>query len=207
MDPSDDLFEHGFDSLSATILRRRIHGALVTSDDSFGKRAADFVTQTMVYNYPSIAKLAEFLASVIVDPDKLLVGRSAEEAIEFMISKYSSGLNNSVVQGTKHDSSAVILITGSTGNLGAQFLELALRDERVKRVYALNRPLASQSMLQRHTTRFEDKALDVSLLSSTKLVFIEGDASQDNVGLSPDTYREVCFIAKFTYCLNSVLAS
>lgn len=191
MAPSDDLFEHGFDSLSATILRRRVHDALLATDDDATKRVADFVTQTTVYNYPSIEKLAAFVAGVVAGPEDPLVEKSAKEAIEFMISNYSVGLDKNLVKSSSQPSGAVILVTGSTGNLGAQFLELALQDERVERVYALNRPLASQSMLERHTIRFRDKGLDVGLLFSTKLVFVKGEVGKDNFGLSSETYNEV----------------
>lgn len=121
------------------------------------------------------------------------MGKSRKDVIEAMISKYSVGLDVPVAQSTAQVARAVVLVTGSTGNLGAQLLETMLQDEKVERVYAMNRASSSSSMLERHVERFQDKALNASLLSSEKLVFIEGEAAQDNLGLSAATYNDVCF--------------
>ncbi|KAF5356672.1 hypothetical protein D9757_013209 [Collybiopsis confluens] len=117
-------------------------------------------------------------------------------AIESMIEKYTAGLDNDIdslmhpVQvldrNTKHRSlsAETILLTGSTGNLGSQLLVDLLSRDNIQRVYAVNRPSSTQSMMQRHSDRFIDKGLDVSLLASAKLVFLEGDISLPDLGLS-----------------------
>ena len=79
----------------------------------------------------------------------------------------------------------VVLLTGSTGNIGSHILEALLRESRILRIYAFNRPSSRQvSLLDRHGERFEDKDFDKSLLVFLKLVFLEGDASQDGFGVS-----------------------
>ncbi|KAF8192961.1 putative aminoadipate reductase [Pholiota molesta] len=166
---SADLFDQGIDSLSATILRRRIIGAMHTKET---QKAAKLIDQVTIYNNPSIDKLAAFISGA-----------------------YSAGLSAPISangrSGPRLDD-AVVLLTGSTGNLGAQLLESLLRDPRVKRVYVLNRPSSgSKSVQERQAERFVDKALDTSLLASERLVFLEGDALQKNLGLSDNVYDEI----------------
>jgi hypothetical protein len=46
-------------------------------------------------------------------------------------------------------------------------------------------------MLERHRARFQDKALDISLLSSPRLVFLAGETYRDDLGLAADVLKEV----------------
>ncbi|KAJ3509565.1 hypothetical protein NLJ89_g5155 [Agrocybe chaxingu] len=188
---SGDLFEQGMDSLSATILRRRIVGAM--QSHSTIQKASKLVSQTTVYDHPSIAKLAAFLDSVVVDPDNFVATTSRTEAMEQMIAKYSTGLAPlaEVQAASKPIKEAIVLLTGSTGNLGSQLLESLVCNKEVKRIYTLTRPAAGKSVKERHAERFVDKGFDVSLLSSRKIVFLEAEASHRHLGLKKDVYEEL----------------
>lgn len=112
--------------------------------------------------------------------------------MEEMIAKYSQGLDVLLQASAKVDTTQqYVLLTGSTGNLGAQVLESLLLNDSVARVYTLNRPSAKKSMYERHRARFQDKSLDLSLLSSPKLVFLAGETSQEDLALSEETLKEV----------------
>ncbi|KAG6810396.1 putative NRPS-like protein biosynthetic cluster [Tricholoma furcatifolium] len=188
---SGDLFEQGFDSLSATILRRRITGALRASKDNAIVRAAESVTQNTVYSYPSIESLATFLVNLVANPDGFKGETDGKSRIEAMIEKYSAGLETSSTEKISL-TGKVVLLTGSTGNLGSQILADLLGDSSVERVYALNRASSgSASILERHVQRFEDKALDVKLLQSDRLVFVEGDTALPGFGLQADVFKKI----------------
>ncbi|KNZ79425.1 L-aminoadipate-semialdehyde dehydrogenase large subunit [Termitomyces sp. J132] len=191
-DVSQDLFEQGFDSLSATILRRRIAGALRASKDNSTIKAAENITQNTVYRYPSIETLATFLVKLVADPEGFQDGKNAKAEIEAMIEKYSAGLDSSHsdLSALSAPKNKVILLTGSTGNLGSQILADLLLDPSVERVYALNRA-STGSILERHTERFQDKGLDIKLLQSDRLAFVEGDAALSRFGLSDQLYNEI----------------
>ncbi|KAF9078805.1 hypothetical protein BDP27DRAFT_1310201 [Rhodocollybia butyracea] len=186
-----DLFDHGFDSLSSTILRLRLVGALRKSGRS---SISTFVTQNIIYNHPTITQLTEAISKMVINPneDGIRV-KTPEEAMEEMIAKYSKGLDAPLpVSGVEiNPEQQYVLLTGSTGNLGAQILESLLRSESVARVYTLNRPSSQSSMLDRHRARFQDKALNISLLSSPKLVFLAGETSRDDLGLAADILNEL----------------
>ncbi|KIK65753.1 hypothetical protein GYMLUDRAFT_240230 [Collybiopsis luxurians FD-317 M1] len=187
-----DLFEHGLDSLSSTILRLHIVTALRKS--GFPAPAAA-ISQNIIYSHPTIAQLTQVIAALVADPNGTKgasLEQTHEETIEEMISKYSEGLDAPLPKPVEiTPQKQHVLLTGSTGNLGAQLLESLLVNDSVVRVYALNRPSTRASMLERHVARFQDKALNSSLLSSPKLVFLAGEVSHDNLGLSEDTLKEL----------------
>ncbi|KAF9072482.1 hypothetical protein BDP27DRAFT_1418094 [Rhodocollybia butyracea] len=186
-----DLFDHGFDSLSSTILRLRLVGALRKSGFP---SISTLITQNIVYNHPTITQLTEAISKMVIDPKEGANRvKTPEEAIEEMIAKYCKGLDAPLpVPGLQiNPEQQYVLLTGSTGNLGAQILESLLRNESVAHVYTLNRPSSQSSMLDRHHARFQDKALDISLLSSPKLVLLAGETSRDDLGLAADVLNEL----------------
>ena len=190
-----DLFEQGLDSLGATILCHRVVGALQASESP---SAARLVTPSTIYEHSTVAKLVSFVVGAVVNPERFesVTVTSRADEIERMIKKYSFAEKLPPPLSTVTDKTeVVVLITGTTGNLGAQLVDVFLRDGRVKKVYTLNRPSGGEKkkdIRARHAERFVDKGLDVVLLLDERLVLLEGDASGDHLGLSSEVYEEVC---------------
>ncbi|KAF5384130.1 hypothetical protein D9615_003351 [Tricholomella constricta] len=193
---SADLFEQGFDSLTATFLRIRIVSALRSSHDAAIQSAANALTQNLVYSYPIVKDLAAHVVSLYASPTGVqnVIASGGTTQIEALIEKYTEGLDRSYGASTYTPTSApIVLLTGSTGNLGAQLLAALLQDDRVEKVYAFNRPAeGSQSILERHLERFRDRGLDLALLDSQKLVFVVGDLTQPNLSLDRGMYGQLC---------------
>ena len=176
-------------SLSATILRRRITGALQSTESERTKAAITFINQNTVYAYPTVDRLTNYLVSLVADPNRTEDVKSHVDQIETMIAQYSNSWPT--VKGNA-EPGTVVLLTGSTGNIGSHILEALLRDPRILRIYAFNRRSPRQvSLLDRHRERFEDKGFDKALLASEKLVFLEGDASQNDLGVPSLVFNEV----------------
>ena len=116
---------------------------------------------------------------------------NAVDQIEKMIAQYSNP-NWPTIHGNP-EPGTVVLLTGSTGNLGSHILETLLRDPKILRIYAFNRHSPRQP-LDRHIERFENNGFDKSCLTSDKLIFVEGDTSQDNLGIDPSLFNEVCIM-------------
>ncbi|KJA21774.1 hypothetical protein HYPSUDRAFT_216112 [Hypholoma sublateritium FD-334 SS-4] len=137
-DTSDDLFDQGMVSLSATILLRRIIDALQSKN---AIRAMRF-TQAVVYDKPSISKLAVFLAGVVTYAQTSASWKNTKtNAVEAMITKYSPGLSVPLTTGMIPEPSSdetVVLLTGSTGSLGTQIFEPLLKDTRTVRLVFLD---------------------------------------------------------------------
>lgn len=178
-------------SLSATILRRRITGALRSTKSEKTKGAVAFIDQNSVYTYPTVDRLTNYLVRLVAGFNRTEVEdvQNHVDQIETMITRYSNPWPT--IKGTA-EPGTVVLLTGSTGNIGSHILEALLRDSRILRIYAFNRPSFRQvSLLDRHRERFEDKGFDKALLTCEKLTFLEGDASQDNLGVSSLVFNEV----------------
>ncbi|KAJ7731236.1 putative aminoadipate reductase [Mycena metata] len=185
-----DLFDQGFDSLNATFLRHRIANALNNSTQNQVKAAARKILQNFVYEHPTLEELARAISGLVDGnaADGKSGGRKA--IIEEMIAKYSEGFDESAVH---HEpavagvSGTVVLLTGSTGGIGSHILEILLRLPSVERVYAFNRP-GRTSVVERQTRTFLDRALDVNLLASEKLVYLEGEIFQAGLGLPSNVW-------------------
>ncbi|KAL1726524.1 male sterility protein-domain-containing protein [Schizophyllum commune] len=151
---------------------------------------------------------------------------SARDAIVAMAAKYSEGLPGYVDASTlpryiapaSHSPPkypVTVLLTGSTGHLGSEILASLLTDERIERVYTLDRAGKENSLdrarkgasldragrgvsdgvtagvRDRQRARWADKGLDDELLQSPKLVPLEGDVSAPRFGQSDEVYREM----------------
>ena len=128
----------------------------------------------------------------------LLTGKAStadpKAEIERMIKKYSSGLQGNILRdlATRDGNEGhVILITGSTGGLGSYLLASLLNRKDVIRIYALNRRSKTTTTEQRQRSGFEDRGMDISLLASQRLVYVDGDTSQEQLGLDRSLYEEV----------------
>ncbi|KAJ7214255.1 acetyl-CoA synthetase-like protein [Mycena haematopus] len=178
-----DLFDQGFDSLNATFLRHRIVGALRNSG-SEATSAAQKITQNFVYAHPTIEDLANAIAAVVRGDENSSLN-NPEAAVETMIAKYSAGFETPLGSQEKNGASStgqVVLLTGSTGGLGSHILEILLSLPEIERVYAFNRP-GRIPLSERQRQAFVDRGLDITLLASEKLIYLEGDTTKEDLGL------------------------
>ena len=93
-------------------------------------------------------------------------------------------------------SSVAVLLTGSTGHLGSDILEILLKDARVERIFTLDREGKGAAPRSRQRARWADKGLDEQLLESPKLVVLCGDLSAPKFGLDKEVYDEVCMVIR-----------
>ncbi|KAJ7099035.1 putative aminoadipate reductase [Mycena crocata] len=188
MHGGEDLFDQGFDSLNATFLRRRIISILKNSTDEKIKAAAQKLPQNFVYAHPSVEDLAHAIMKIVLGD--INGADDSKAGIEQMIVKYTQGFDHPIVQANTASGGAVVLLTGSTGGLGSQILELLLGNGSVERVYALNRK-GRVPVSERQRDAFVDRALDLKLLSSQKLVYLEGDTTRPDLALPADVLTTV----------------
>ncbi|KAG6872432.1 hypothetical protein C0995_009766 [Termitomyces sp. Mi166 len=192
--PDIDIFDQGFDSLSATILRLRITHAMRSSDDVSLKEASRSLDQNLVYRMRTIKQLsAHILSSSTSDSDMHMAEES--DLIQAFITKYSAGLGplpaGSIPPRSFEASNMVVLLTGSTGNLGSQILAALLKAGSVDKIYAFNRPANNETLFDRHRRRFRDIGLDTGVLESKKLILVTGDSTRPDLGVERELYKEV----------------
>lgn len=180
-------------SLSATFLRNRIIGVLRSSKDPDAQSAANSISSNFVFEHSNIQRLATGISQLVNGQAVALPSNRSvlESDILAMVDKYASGMpspkaNNHSGRAGPH----IVLLTGATGNIGSHILGSLLADERVGRVYVLNRP--STEPAARLKAAFEFRKLPVDLLRSDKCVTLVGSVSQLNLGLDGERYSEVC---------------
>ena len=154
------------------------------------------MSASFVYEHPTIERMAVFLSRVVADPHSAqgvdLPMRGQE--LQALVDKYTEGfparlaLHGSAYPVAHGD---VYLLTGTTGGLGSNMLAQLLQAPAVTRIYAFNRPSKSATPQARQLSAFTQRGLNTSLLSSKKLVYVEGDLSAPGFALGDELYREV----------------
>ncbi|KAM5532280.1 hypothetical protein V8D89_014038 [Ganoderma adspersum] len=180
-----DFFRNGCDSLQATWIRNTILRALREHSPALAKR----LHMSVVYQAPTITALTEAVLRAVHDDGTLSTASSAEDLIR-IAEQYSSDLPARPAHlRPRQNDKDVVLITGTTGGFGCDVLEHLLRDERVEKVYAFNRP-GSQAM-ERQFTRFRERALDESLLFTPKFRMIEAALDTPGFGIESQLLSEI----------------
>ena len=154
------------------------------------------MSTSFVYEYPTIERMAIFLSKAVADPryaqgvDLSMRGRELQSLVDKYTEGFSSypALNGSAYP-VPHGN--VYLLTGTTGSLGSNMLAQLLEAPAVTRVYAFNRPSKSATLRARQVSAFKQRGLNTDLLSSDKLVYVEGDLGAPGFALGDNLYGEV----------------
>ncbi|KAF8908295.1 acetyl-CoA synthetase-like protein [Mucidula mucida] len=165
IDDSDDLFQHGCDSLSATWIRNSLLRALRDTFEFDGRQT----TANFVYTHPTINGLSDLVCALAQGAQSSDEPGTSEEDMLRMLNKYKKLLSvEPITVEPKGTQRKRVLITGTTGSLGCHLLATLLADPDVEAVAAVNRPGAvATEMRQRNA--FLNHGLDAGLLQSPKL--------------------------------------
>lgn len=188
-----DLFTFGgVNSLTSTKIRNVLNSTLPANTR---------LEPNFVYTHPTISELAKALSNA-------RSGRAADatsdqktsavKACKSMLAKYTAGLRDvkratAVAPSKSGKHGQVVLLTGSTGGLGAHLLDELLKDDSVDTVYALNRKASrggGKSLQDRQRDAFSSRGIQQST-SHSKLRLLEADLTQQHFGLDPTHYSEL----------------
>lgn len=168
------------------------------------QRASSLITASIIFEYPTVRSLARQVAAFIKsanESDITSVRDTHIEAIRAMVQKYSAEfqtLESDCLERPSNqariDRGRVVLLTGSTGTLGSYLLADLLERPGVSTVYVLNQFSTAPETYssRRQLQAFEERGLNTQLLQSRKIFYLEGDISQDRLGLAARTYERVC---------------
>ncbi|ORY66082.1 uncharacterized protein BCR38DRAFT_429188 [Pseudomassariella vexata] len=173
-----DFFSLGLDSLQAIQLRSEILKTVDTRGQKLG--------QNVVFDYPSIAKLSNYLFKLATGSEDVKT-RCVEDEMTEMIAKYGefsprpSRLPSSVV------------VTGTTGSLGAHVAARVASDPTVSRVYCLVRAKDQTDALRRVHDSLQNRRVYETLPPGAqhKIIPLISDFSNAHLGLSQSVYSEV----------------
>ncbi|KAI5919290.1 hypothetical protein F4810DRAFT_688020 [Camillea tinctor] len=189
----DDFFERGMDSLQSVRLARLLSAALrQTSREESEQEKISGISAEFIYQHPTIRHLANALSLILsgseaptpTERDRL--GEIKDLLAEFTTASFRNDLGLLSETGDK-----VILLTGSTGNLGAHVLGRLARDNSVRNVICLNRsrPVekingsngasSSKGMQVRQRASLTSAGIELDERAWGKIKFLEsGDASK-----------------------------
>ena len=179
-------------SLQSTYIRNSVlHGLRETKLE-----AAKLVSASFVYEHPSIERMATFLCRAVADPQSAFGSgpRERGQELQALVEKYTEAFPARPAVNVSDRSlpaGDTYLLTGTTGGLGSNMLAQLLASPAISRVYALNRPSQSATSEARQRSAFEKRGLDTSLLSSEKLIYVEGDMNAPTFALDDRSYGEV----------------
>lgn len=196
----DDFFELGMDSLQATRLRRMLVAALGNAHNELGLHS---IPRDFVHSHPSVSKMANALR----EPESSDLHRDGhrQTQMESLVREHCSRLLSSTSSSSQDPAVHVILLTGSTGNLGAFILEHLCNDPSVRRIICLGRPrLDGNAEHKREPLEGTDESLRARqehinlargiLLSGaawSKVEFLHWDVGADLLGLGAEEYNRL----------------
>ncbi len=174
-----------------------IRNALINAFRSTIKADTGALSNHLVYQYPNIQALASFASSFAGFSDELqhsVTGENIIQTMTDMAAKYSNDFktHKPYHSGPDPPTGYIVLITGTTGGLGASLLSHFAMDEQVSHIYALNRRIPrGKNILNYHEDVFSAQGLRFQDLPTSKIDFVEADLSLLNFGLPVTLFEDV----------------
>lgn len=137
INPSQDLFEQGMDSLQALRLARMIDFATRRDNSIKDTRT----TAEFIYRHPSIEKLSAIVSSLILGGSGIHSTNSVSGSNVHarMLSRLERYTRSNMADASSSRSRHVVLLTGATGSLGSQVLWQLISSQRVEKVVCVYR--------------------------------------------------------------------
>lgn len=206
VEDNDDIFQHGADRYACTmcswisVLMLRCYSSLqsaVIRNSIVNALQAEKIDTTsippnLVYEAPTITQLGLAVHAVVDPSSSSASDRIADKVAEITgyVEKYSANFPTHRASAPAPASEA-ILLTGSTGALGTTLLAQLVATSSVSKIYALNRKTTGKTVKQRQVEALVERGYDVAIASSSKVVYVETDASSGVLGIPPAVYDEV----------------
>ncbi|KAJ5102503.1 hypothetical protein N7532_003032 [Penicillium argentinense] len=177
-DMDANFFAEGIDSLKAIHLRRLILQNLDLGAQSLGLN--------VVYETGSIARLAAHICGVQCGTHEPSVDET-KNLMSDLIGTYSTFSPHSPRTGFSSDVKGVVL-TGSTGSIGAHTLYELLQDESITAIFCLTR---RRSPLEAILHSLIDKDLHITAEQASRIIALDSALDQPNLGLGQTIYHEM----------------
>jgi carbohydrate kinase (thermoresistant glucokinase family) len=174
IDRTADFFSLGLDSLQSILIRTDILKTVDIGNNKLG--------QNVVFEYPSISSLSAHLHSLRTGVAQEQT--SVEETMQDLLAKYSD-----FKIARKH----AVVLTGTTGSLGAHVLAQLVGRADIETVYCLVRAKDAKDASRRVTQSLLQRKIyhAMSLEARAKINALPSDFSDIHLGLSNTTYEAI----------------
>jgi thioester reductase-like protein len=186
LQPDTDLFSAGVDSLQVLSISKFLRAGLAAGGG--GVDDAD-VSPRVIYSNPTLEQLASHIYTAV---HKKANQDSVEDTKEIsitksLISKYTRNLPAARSGRSKPlDERQTIVLTGSTGSLGAYLLDMLCKSPQVQSIICLNR--GEDGGKSRQPGVSAARGLDTDF---SKVEFLSSDTSRPDLGLGAMKYKEM----------------
>ena len=143
------------------------------------------VGRNVIFDTANTSHLAKYLYALRVDDVKQTESADEVEEMESLIKRYST-FRKHVPGPSPAPEGHVVVLTGSTGSLGAHILTLLVTRSDVRKVYCLVR---GENPHERVLEALRERSLSVP--DMTRLVSLTSDLSRSDLGLSPARFAEL----------------
>lgn len=195
----EDIFELGMNSLQATRLYNVLKSALQKTNVAEGDGYT--FNKGFVYSHPTISCQSRALASLASDKGGMTNGteQSRTKTMKKAVEKHLDAIAEMNVEVACNGSQKpielegkIVVLTGSTGNLGSSLVYKMAQDSEVSLIYCLNRQSTAPTDQHERQQRAFDKA-SISLPTHlwSKVKPIEVKPQQPNFGLHPEVYSQL----------------
>ena len=180
---NEDFMNLGMDSLKATKLRRMLNTSLRKSKHpilSCRELPSDFV-----YAHPSISRLARALK----EPSDQIT--AVADTMRNIVTKYRIPVDSLSQEASSH----VVLLTGTTGNLGAHLLAKLANIDSVNTIFCLLRCLNSSSnnptgnLFNRQLDALKERGIYLADKAMSKIRILPWYVGESSLGLDDEEYQ------------------
>lgn len=147
-----DLFELGIDSLQSLRLARILSSALRKVRSDVGEKELPPLTADFIYRHPSIRLLADAVRSLMEHSSRTTMNIGAPGRAATMKHVADEYINNITAARSSSSAQHTVLMTGSTGSLGAHVLFQLARTRSVTRIICLIRGSRAAASASSDTT-------------------------------------------------------
>ena len=167
-------------SLHVLYIRNVLHRIVKRSNPNISIEAAS------IYEHPTARSLGTLISTAVAGNLSTFstdsTDRRAEELIR-LVDLFTTEFR--VHKGTlPQPGKETVLVTGTTGSLGIHVMKTLISLDSVQRIYCLNRRTTGKNARDRHITAANLQGIDVSIVDSTKVIYLEVEMGATNMGLS-----------------------
>lgn len=183
----DDFIHLGMDSLQATRLRRILNASIRMSQ--LETCVLSDLPWSFIYTHPSVSRLVQALinqSTTTVTDDS-----SEQQTMIDLSSKYS------FISPPPKEKDITVLLTGSTGNLGAHLLHVLSGSPLISRIICLarlsNHPLDSctSALESRQRSIFDARGIVLPPEAWSKIEFLKWTPGADLLGLDAESHHQL----------------
>ena len=181
LDPTENIFTLGMDSLQALLLVREFRRGL----------AIPTVALTTVYTNPSVTTLTNAILRLSRHQQDSKASQEQErhQTLSSFFKEYQEKIDRLPIPSTEVQETHknVVILTGSTGALGSHILHTLLLAQSITHIYCLNRATNSLALQQK---RNQSYGLEMQL-NASRVTFVTADLSQEHLGLQQDVFHQL----------------